>query len=161
MKIKPYDRNSALTYAKTWALNRNPKYYDFSLIGGDCTNYVSQCIFAGCEQMNYTKDIGWYYLTANNRAPAWTGVEFLHNFLIANKGLGPFAEIKTANEMQLGDVVQLGDVNGRFYHSLLITKISNGEIFVSTHSFDAIDRPLSSYVFNQIRFLSIQGTRKN
>ena len=39
-----YDRQKAVDYALTWALDRNPKFYDFSSLGGDCTNFISQCI---------------------------------------------------------------------------------------------------------------------
>ena len=41
----PYDRKAAVEYADYWAYRRNPKYYAFDDIGGDCTNFVSQCIF--------------------------------------------------------------------------------------------------------------------
>ena len=41
---KPYDRLHALKYAQKWALERNPLFYDFADIGGDCTNFVSQCL---------------------------------------------------------------------------------------------------------------------
>lgn len=35
-----YDRISAVSYAKKWALSRNPKYYNFDTVGGDCTNFI-------------------------------------------------------------------------------------------------------------------------
>ena len=40
-------------YANKWAFSRNPKYYNFDNIGGDCTSFVSQCILAGSNVMNY------------------------------------------------------------------------------------------------------------
>ena len=49
-----YNRANAVAYAKKWAYGRNPKYYDFSDLGGDCTNFASQCIYAGSGVMNYT-----------------------------------------------------------------------------------------------------------
>lgn len=53
MKEKEYNREKALEYAKKWAYKRNPKYYNFDLVGGDCTSFASQCIFAGSNIMNY------------------------------------------------------------------------------------------------------------
>ena len=47
MKVKEYNRQKCLEYANQWALSRNPKYYDYEKIGGDCTNFASQCIYAG------------------------------------------------------------------------------------------------------------------
>ena len=72
----PYDRARALEYARRWALDRNPLFFNFTGRGGDCTNFVSQCILAGCCVMNFTRDFGWYYISVDDRAPAWTGVEY-------------------------------------------------------------------------------------
>ena len=44
---KPYQRERAVEYARRWALDRNPLFADFSGIGGNCTNFVSQCVLAG------------------------------------------------------------------------------------------------------------------
>ena len=74
-----YNRALAVEYAKRWALSRNPEYYDYSNIGGDCTSFISQCVFAGSGVMNYTPDFGWYYIDANNKSPSWTGVNFFYN----------------------------------------------------------------------------------
>lgn len=161
MKTLPFNRIKAVNYAKIWALSRNPKYYDFSSIGGDCTNFVSQCVFAGSNQMNYQKETGWYYSSPIDRAPAWTSVEFFYKFITSNENLGPFAKETSKFDMLIGDVVQLGNANGEFYHTLIITEIDNDELFVAAHSFDAFNRPLSSYVYKRIRYLSIQGVRTN
>ncbi len=43
-----YDRGAAIDYAWTWCgSSRNPAYCDYSGVGGDCTNFVSQCLMAG------------------------------------------------------------------------------------------------------------------
>ena len=42
-----YNPSKAVEYAKKWAYSRNPKYYDYSNMGGDCANFVSQCLIAG------------------------------------------------------------------------------------------------------------------
>ena len=77
----PYDRAAAVRYARRWAYGRNPAFYDYEHIGGDCTNFASQCVYAGSGVMNYEKDFGWYYIDANNKAPAWTGVEYFYRFM--------------------------------------------------------------------------------
>lgn len=41
MAVKNYDRNLVISYAKRWALSRNPKYYNFDAVGGDCTSFIS------------------------------------------------------------------------------------------------------------------------
>jgi hypothetical protein len=46
MKEIGYDRARALAYAEKWALSRNPAYFSFDGLGGDCTNFISQCLYA-------------------------------------------------------------------------------------------------------------------
>jgi hypothetical protein len=158
MHTIPYNRNAAVAYARRWAMDRNPAYYNFENLGGDCTNFASQCIYAGANIMNYTPTFGWYYRSSYDRSPSWSGVGYLYNFLINNRSVGPFAHEVAASEVQPGDIVQLGTTNGHFYHSPVITAVTP-EILVAAHTFDAIDRPLSSYVYDQAKFLHIDGVR--
>ena len=72
--LQNYDRRAAVFYAHEWAFGRNPLFYNYDQIGGDCTNFASQCLFAGGGLMNFTPELGWYYLDPNQKAPAWTGV---------------------------------------------------------------------------------------
>ena len=69
----PYDRSKAAAYAEKWAFSRNPRYISFDGMGGDCTSFVSQCLYAGTGVMNFTRDTGWYYNSASDRAAAWSG----------------------------------------------------------------------------------------
>ncbi len=158
--IKPYDRTKAVNYALKWAYGRNPAYFDFSTLGGDCTNFASQCIYAGSGVMNYTPDTGWYYVNINDRAPAWTGVEFLYDFLTNNRSRAVFAEETDITNMLPGDIIQLGNEN-RFYHTLIISQTGSVPSFdsikVCAHTFNAKNRALSSYNFARVRFLSIKG----
>ena len=158
MMIKPYDRSKAVAYAEKWALGRNPAYYDFQNIGGDCTNFVSQCLYAGAGVMNFTPDTGWYYRSVNDRAAAWTGVEYLFRFLVLNQGAGPFARTVHAAETEIGDIIQLGSETGNYYHSLFVTA-TQPTILVCAHTFDVRNRPLYEYSWPQIRFLHIAGVR--
>lgn len=161
MRTLEYDRKSAKEYAKKWAYLRNPAYYNYDPVGGDCTNFVSQCIFSGCKVMNYNKN-GWYYKNGNDKSPSWTGVEFLNEFLIRNKSVGPFAKLATIEELEVGDVIQLSFNGSTFGHSLLIVeKLGNDldNIFVATHTFDSYGRKVSSYNYIKNRFLHIEGAR--
>ena len=155
-----YDRDAAVAYAHRWAYGRNPEYFNFQGIGGDCTNFASQCLFAGAGVMNYTPVYGWYYITANARTASWTGVEFLYAFLTENQGEGPFATEVTEAAVGIGDVVQLLDTVDDAYHTLLVSGFAEGGgILVAAHSDDAFDRPLSTYTYINARFLHIEGVR--
>lgn len=159
MRQAPYDRAAAVAYARRWALGRNPAYYDFERLGGDCTNFASQCLFAGAGIMNYTPVTGWFYRSAGDRTAAWTGVEYLYRFLVNNRSVGPRAREVSREEVLPGDLVQLGDGSGEFYHCPVITAVTP-EILVAAHSFDALDRPLDSYVYERVRFLHIESVGK-
>ena len=154
-----YDREAAVQYAKKWAYGRNPAYYDFTKIGGDCTNFASQCIFAGAGVMNFTPVTGWFYRSTNDRTASWTGVEYLYNFLTQNKGVGPYAEEVPLSELQIGDIVQLGRATGDFYHSPVVVGFSRGEILVAAHTYDVFGKRLSGYTFERSRGIHIIKVR--
>lgn len=156
---KNYDRLAAVEYAKRWALSRNPKYFDFSDYGGDCTNFISQCLYAGSGVMNYTPTFGWYYINSYERTPSWTGVNFLYDFLINNAGAGVYASTIEISNIDLGDVIQLGDVTNRFYHSLLVSGFATNDVLICTHTNDSYMRPLSSYHYASFRCLHMEGVR--
>lgn len=155
----PYNRSAAFEYAKEWAYKRNPRYYNFDGIGGDCTNFISQCIYAGCGVMNYKPTFGWYYINVNDRAPAWSGVKYLYNFLTSNKGTGPVGVEVGLEDAQIGDVIQLGNDNG-YYHSLVVTGVTSTEIYIATHTLDSYMRGLSTYYYEKARCIHITGARK-
>ncbi len=157
MREIAYNRAAAAAYARRWALGRNPSYYDFEKLGGDCTNFASQCIFAGAGVMNFTAVTGWFYRSSSDRTASWTGVDYLYRFLVNNRSVGPFGHTVLEAHAEVGDIVQLGNATG-FYHSPVITAVSP-TILVAAHTFDALDRPLSSYIYETARFIHIDGVR--
>jgi len=164
MKEMPYNRAAAVAYAHTWAKARNPKYADFDKMGGDCTNYASQCLFAGTGVMNYTRDTGWFYTNLNSRAAGWTSVKYLYSFLTRNKGQGPFGHEAPLYEAEEGDLVQLKLGNGDFQHTPVIVCVGKpldlGSVLVAAHTYDCDLRPLNTYAIEDIRFIHIDGYRK-
>jgi len=153
-----YNRDKSTEYAHQWAHGRNPAYYDFSGMGGDCTNFISQCLYAGCGVMNHARDVGWYYTSPGNRAAAWSGVPYLHRFLTTNKQAGPYAAELPIKNAQPGDIIQLSFDGINFGHSLFIVNIYP-EILIATHSDDSDNRPLSTYRFQRARLIHIEGVR--
>jgi len=163
MKSKNYDRQKAIQYARKWAMDRNPKYYNFDTVGGDCTSFVSQVIYEGSRTMNYDLN-GWYYRNGNDKSPSWSGVEYLYKFIVNNKSIGPFGREVGINEIEKGDIIQLSFDKKRFQHSLVIVDIINNlkdfnHILIASHTEDSINRKLSTYTFYRLRFLKIDGVR--
>ncbi len=157
--IKPYLRERALTYAKKYAFGQNPVFGNFRGIGGNCTNFVSQCIYAGSCVMNYTPTFGWYYVSLEDRSPSWTGVQFFYNFMVENTDVGPFGKEVGPDEIEIGDVIQLGNERDGFYHTLLVVGFEGEDPLVAAQTDDAYARPLSTYSYDFSRFIKILGVR--
>lgn len=155
----------AVEYAHRWAFSRNPNYLDFENLGGDCTNFASQVILAGCGIMNYTPTYGWYYIDSYNRTASWTGVNYLYDFLIGNKGAGPFAEVVDVKDIRAGDIIQIS-FNGapEFDHSPVVVEtgmpVSLDNILIAAHTYDRDYYPITNYNWIDIRFIHIIGARK-
>ena len=152
-----YNREVVYEYAKKWAYGRNPKYYNFDSVGGDCTNFVSQCIYAGCKQMNYNRINGWYYINGNNKSPSWTGVEFFYKFLTTNNNLGPKGEETTIDKLEIGDVVQLSFNGQMFSHSLIVVEngTNTNNTLIAAHTYDIFGKSVSEYGYEKYRCIHI------
>ncbi|WP_141506336.1 amidase domain-containing protein [Paenibacillus luteus] len=121
-----YRRDLVAAYADRWWNEGNPSYELFEV---NCTNYVSQCIFAGNAPMNYTgkRETGWWYKGRNKGSEwwsySWAVSNAITNYLTAARSSGLRAEVvQSADELQLGDVITY-DWNGdhRFQHSTIVT----------------------------------------
>lgn len=160
MREYEYMRDKAVSYAERWAHGRNPAYYNFDGLGGDCTNFLSQCLFSGAGVMNYTQTFGWYYNNLQSRSPSWTGVEYFYNFLVGNGNVGPFGREVDAEYVKPGDFVQLGNSAERFYHSLIITQIRGGILLGAAHTYDVLNVPVYQYNAVFYRYIHIEGYRE-
>ncbi len=163
MQEQKYIRTQAVEYARKWAYGRNPEYYNFDSVGGDCTNFVSQCLYQGSKVMNYDK-YGWYYKNGNNKSASWTGVEYLYKFLLNNNRIGPYAEEASIQTIEIGDVIQLSFDGNTFVHSLLVIHKDNNatleNTLIASHTFDNFGKSVSLYNFKKIRYIHIKGVRK-
>lgn len=156
-----YNREKAVAYARQWALERNPRYYNFSGLGGDCANFASQCVYAGAGVMNYRPLFGWYYNSAEDRTPSWSGVRYLYNFLTGNQAAGPQAREVPLEETQPGDIIQIATYLPDYHHTLVV--VDTGDVstpentLICCHSYDSTDRVLATYDITQMRCLHITG----
>ena len=157
--VKPYMRERAVEYARKYAFSQNPLFGNFRGIGGDCTNFVSQSIYAAGCVMNYTPTFGWYYISLDERSPSWTGVDYFYNFIIENADVGPFGRVATSDELENGDVIQLGRNDDGFYHTLLVVGFDGEDILVAAQTDNAYARPLSTYNYDFARYIKILGVR--
>ena len=154
-----YDRLKAVEYASQWWDKRNPRYYNFDLIGGDCTNFISQCLYHGGLGMKYGQN-PWFYSSISSRSPSWTGVEEFYSFLITNKSENSAKAVLVSREdVGVGDIIQLDQKGGRFNHTLLVSHVvewvGKKDIYITCHSGDAFNKNLNEYKYLRIRYLKI------
>lgn len=148
-----FNRDEAVRYALTYAKNPNPYYRYFSsseYSGGDCSNFVSQCLRAGGAPMDFTSQRPWWY---NNKgtspvkddswSTSWAVAHSLYWCLIVRGNLKlpglKGEELKALEDLELGDIIiyEKGNV---MYHSAIITsfvKEGNKKVpRISQHSFN-------------------------
>lgn len=163
-KINKYNRENAIAYAHQFALQKNPTFFDYTNQGGNCTNYISQCIYSGAPVMN-TSVNGWYYFSPSKTSVSWANVEPLYHFLISNTSEGPFAKEIDLQSCEVGDIIQLKFPHKQAYsHCLIITKITDKSpsgIYVCANTRDVKDVQLNFYRFEKLRVLHILGYRTN
>ncbi len=146
-----YNRLVAVRYASQWALSRNPEYPNYSGHGGggDCTNFISQCLFAGGWQMipgNKRADSVWWCRNGEN-SNSWSSAHWFYDFLDDS----PRASACEKDDLALGDIVMMqAPAFSNPDHAMMVTHItglstSQGEetqISLSYHSTDTLHNPL-------------------
>lgn len=156
---RPYIRENAVAYARKYAFSQNSMFGNFAGIGGNCTNFVSQAVYAGSCEMNYKPTFGWYYISMDDRSPSWTGVDYFYNFIIENAGIGPYGRVANSDELEIGDVIQLAREGEGYYHSLLVVGFDGEDLLVAAQTDNAYARPLSTYNYDYSRYIKILGVR--
>ena len=165
-----FDRVKAREYMKKYWNNYNEEYYDFSQIGGDCTNYASQIMrYAGVpftSRVEFPTYKDWYYYNPEwgyGRSSTWTSATEFRKYFGDINSVGN----KKAKEMQtytvyeaianfeviwqkinIGDVISHGHGLETSYHSQIVYDFSlfERDILVSQHSSNFLERSLYSYL---------------
>lgn len=157
-----YNTTNAVNYAFAWTQNgtelRNPSYNYYAGLN-DCTNFVSQVLYAGgisqirTDTWGYDYDDApnWYYANSFNNPPSWTwgGAHNLYVHLASYSS--NVRRVYSTADLRVGDVVQwdISPNDGTFNigHSVVVTKIQNGIIYVTYHTTDRENEPIST-LFN-------------
>jgi hypothetical protein len=175
-----YSPDNAVSYARKWVTNdkdkygvqiqlRNPTYPDLSAngVGVDCTNFVSQALFAGgltnTSTDNKTSDTRWFFIDKknDNYSTTWALANGLYNRM--NNGYKDMVHWKTNSyeswyllnglgSLNYGDIV-FADWSGTglsVSHTMIVTgfhRMSNGtiEARLSYHSNDRKDITVTDF----------------
>lgn len=164
-----YRPNDARDYASQYYEDYNlDEYPNLNKIGGDCANFVSQCIYYAGKQM----DEKWYIRKLNDDNPIPTTTTELNaswdladpSPWISAKEFGTYWSIKAEKTKtysvsdylsltdrsilgySTGDVVQITKraiINYYGYHTMLITDIDGDDFLYSGHYSDRFDENLT------------------
>lgn len=126
-----YNRDKAVEYAKKYALAPNTKEWkNYESYGGDCTNFVSQCLFAGGipfdHQGKYVTQ-KWYWYSDYYRTPSFTSADALKTYMLNKEKFGLVATLGDLHAMRIGDLVQLGDLK-KTTHSMIIVGVIKDDL---------------------------------
>ncbi|GIP54151.1 amidase domain-containing protein [Paenibacillus vini] len=139
LRSVPYLREDAVLYADRWWDGFNPEFAAFEV---DCTNYISQSLFAGGAPINYTgkRESGWWYKGYVGDKEAWSYSWSVANALerfLGGSESGLRAElVDRPEQLQLGDVIIYDwDGNGAYQHSTIVTAFDAGGMpLVNAHT---------------------------
>lgn len=157
-----YNATSAVNYARKYAKDHNTSEYpSFSLSGGDCTNFVSQCLYAGGKPMDGTCTTGgvyqntsdwfmkkfeyqdsWSYMVDYGYTTSWVNAGDFKSYWLSRCDDYSYEDDVDGiiSACAKGDIVQLCDENTRSpYHSIIITAKSGNTAEYCAHSLDRID----------------------
>lgn len=166
LSTQAYSATSAVNYAREYATDYNTaEYPSFKFAGGDCTNFVSQCLHAGGKSMDGTctsagvyQDISdwfmkkieyqdsWSYMVDYGYSTSWVNAgDFKTYWLSRCDGYSYETDVDgIISACSKGDIVQLCDENTRVpYHSIIVTYKSGTTAKYCGHSSDRLDYAIS------------------
>jgi hypothetical protein len=172
-----YDRQAAVDYAFDWVGQnewlRNPEWIAYDSRGGNCNNFISQCLMAGGIPMDAQGHISsqWKWIedyvssreSLTGRSASWAGVDEFHEYAMINQGYGLVAIVdQNIYSGRIGDIIQYGS-RGGWNHSVIIVNVIRDEqgrivdYLINSNTTDRIDCPMSAYSYTDIRLIKILG----
>lgn len=161
-----YSRTAAAAYAKKWAKKRNALYNNHPK---DCTNFVSQAVHAGSKAEKKPSPIKtgitsttsyWYsdryqewrtnyYVYRWKESSSWIGVSNFYSYWSKYLNTTTSSSKSTIrSNAKVGDVIQFKNSDGRWYHSMIVTKKTSSDIYLSGHSNNSLDKPFGDITKN-------------
>lgn len=156
-----YDGKSAAAYGLKYTETANPVFYHAGDWQGNCANFTSQCIWSGFGGETQADIAARRYMTSQwqggqgGGTPAWENVEYFWKYLVSAReasaqGLHGTV-VKNINQLALGGLVQTGDAEDPYSHSLLL--VDSGKLMLAQNS-PASFVYYSDLVSEEIRFFN-------
>ena len=174
-ELMPYDREAAAAYGASWVGRRNEDWWDYSRQGGNCQNFVSQCLHAGGIPMDTQGDAVWkWYGEAINDleegrgcSASWINVDYFYQYARENEGYGLAARTDVSYwEGDVGDVILMGPAHD-LNHSVLISRVvrdkagNTVDYLIHSNTSDVKDFPVSAYPNPRQVLVRVLGWRRS
>lgn len=146
-----YNASAAVAYAVQYAIIPNSAYADFTNSGGDCTNFISQCLYAGGIVQHvgtaYTESC-WFYQSSTNRSYSWTGANSFRNYITSSVSKINMTSSSWSSVVP-GDIIQLMN-SGSATHSMIVSNLVYGssgrsDLLVCAHTTNRQNVSLAQY----------------
>ncbi|EHI56426.1 hypothetical protein HMPREF9333_00409 [Johnsonella ignava ATCC 51276] len=150
-----YNHEQAVNYANKWWNGHNPNYSNWDGHGGDCANFVSQCLHAGGKPMNGTdrnSASSWFSRTnkrdTSKLSDTWIDAGmfrwYWQDHASSYKDFSRGGE-ETYNYTWPGDAISFVNNNGRAYHTLICNGYDKNskKTYMASHSYASNNRVLN------------------
>ncbi len=164
-----YNRSKAASYARTYAMSYNPNYpnYGYPNGNGDCTNFVSQCVYDGGMPMRIGSTDAYWYYNSSGRSPSWAGADYFMRHwtkVRSSSYYGRAYEVRIYTKdyimnnkatfgsfLSIGDIVQvLNETDSKASHSIIVSeKTNNTTINYCAHSNNALNQNIFNFIDGQ------------
>lgn len=159
----PYDRAAAYDYLMAYCGKRNPAWYAYDDVGGNCMNFGSQVLLAGGIPEDEKGDEEWYWDGQNDLDLSWINVGRFYDYCRDNEGYGLVADTEAGYYTgEVGDVLIVGFA-GDHRHTTVISHVVKDEsgdtvdYLISCNTTNYRDFPASAYYYTFHRLVKIYG----
>ncbi|AGK98087.1 amidase domain-containing protein [Clostridium pasteurianum] len=156
-----YSRVNAVNYAIKYAENPNPSYKYFPVQydnGGDCTNFTSQCLFAGGAPMVFSSRNIWWY-NSKGWSVSWATAHSLYWYLKVSGNDNLYGvkgrEVSSISSLETGDLIFYRNGNDKLTHSAIITSFKDDMPLISQHSPEILNIPYIKLWASKMHFIKI------
>lgn len=167
----PYQREIAAEYAYKHVGIRSDRWYDYSNMGGNCMNFISQCLYISGIPMDLEGSARWkWYGAAFDESASmkgctrsWINVDHFYQYVSSNRGHGLVADVNADYYSgQIGDLIMMGSPSD-WDHIVMITSLVKNEAgetidyLISSNTTDVRDFPVSAYPSARRTLIRILG----
>lgn len=166
-----YNSTAAVAYARQGVGRRRNGWPSFDRSGGNCQNFVSQCLYAGGVPMDSEKPGQWKCYGArlnttyqpNGRSASWASVSNFLAYIQENEGFGLVAHADALYYTgEPGDILHMRTNDG-WRHTVMITKTMKNnsgivaDYLIASNTMDLIDFPASAYHYTDQMLIKVYG----